>query len=320
MNFIKKAILLGLSTSALWISCGKKEISVPYQQIDLQTNTNLNAVHFINNDTGFIAAGQMFFDGGAIYQTTDGGVSWQSILNSEQAINDINFNPQNRQIYAAMFGNKLFKNDNFNGWSNIILLGWQTWKATAFNSQGIGFMIAGRNFGEGKIQKFDNQSTIDTGKVFAHELSDIINLNDSTFIAVGYGIVLKTDDTGENWRAIDVRGDFYKAVHFPSEKIGYIVGEYGSILKTTNGGENWQKVKRANTFSNKKNRPQSIYFVSDQEGYLVGKAGLFAKTTNGGEDWTFIQTDDNKNWKSVFATNEYIFLVGEAGVCWRFAR
>ncbi len=320
MFFNKKCFFWSLSTAALWISCGKTTINLPHQQLDIQTTMNLNSLYFINSDTGFLAAGTVFFDGGAVYQTTDGGENWQAILNSEQAINDVFFAAPSQQIYASMFGNKLYKNQNFGAWNNLTFLGWQQFKAAAVNSQGIGFIVSGRNFGEGRIQKIDNQSVVDTGKVFAHELSDIINLNDSTFIAVGYGLLLKTENTGETWQPVDIRGDFYKAVHFATAQIGYIVGEYGSILKTEDAGTNWRKVKRATTISNKKNRPQSIYFVSDKIGYVAGKAGLFAKTEDGGENWTYISTDENINWNSVFASPTHIFLAGEAGICWRFER
>jgi photosystem II stability/assembly factor-like uncharacterized protein len=306
-----------LSTLCLCISCGKKQIEIPHQNISLQTTDNINSIHFIHPDTGYLSTGMPFIGGGSLHQTTDGGRTWLKVLESPQSLAKISHSAQ--RIYVAMFGNLIYhKARNSQQWESIFILGWDNWKKAVCNSQDQGIVLGGRNFGEGFVKHL-NSTTLDQNRdTFVNELSDAVFLDESTVVAVGYGAILKSSNAGVSWSPVDVRGDFYRAVHFPTAQIGYVVGEYGSVLKSTDAGNTWKKLERASTLFNNKKRLQNLYFADAQLGYVVGKKGLFWRTTDGGERWELIETDENIDWNAVFAVGDKVFLVGSGGNCWQF--
>jgi len=53
------------------------------------------------------------------------------------------------------------------------------------------------------------------------------------------GIVLRTSNGGENWTLQNLYNDELRAVSFPDNNTGYIVGGSGKIFKTTDGGTKW---------------------------------------------------------------------------------
>lgn len=316
-----KRALLALSTGLLWISCQKDKLELPHTTFSLPTGLDLANVYFMNEDTGFVATGKPYFTSGELFQTVDGGNSWQRVLTTPQAM--LQIVQHDTTLYATMYGNAVYKRGiSQTDWEQKFLLGWGFWRAAAFNRVGQGFVVGGINFDYGYIQRFDAQAhPIDSGRqTFLHNLTDACLVNDSVGFAVGYGVILRTLDCGKTWSPLSAKGDFYRSISFPNERTGFVVGEYGSILKTSNMGDSWRKLRHGSTLFNKKNRPQAVCFVSDEEGYIVGRNGLFRKTTDGGDSWQDIATDESIDWANVQCTQRFIFLVGSDGALWRFDR
>ena len=316
-----KRVLLALSTAALWISCQKDTLELPHIVMSLPTGLDLANVHFINDDTGIVATGKPYFTSGELFQTVDGGDSWQRVLTTPQAM--LKIIQHDTMLYATMYGNAVYKRGiTQTDWTQCFMLGWGFWRAAAFNRVGQGFAIGGENFDYGYVQRFDTGArAIDDGRqYFVHNLADACLVNDSVGFAVGYGVILKTTNCGKTWSPASAKGDFYRSISFPNERTGFVVGEYGSLLKTSNMGESWSKLQHGSTFLNKKNRPQAVCFVSDTEGYIVGRNGLFRKTTDGGDSWQDIATSESIDWANVQCTRNFIFLVGSDGALWRFDR
>lgn len=79
------------------------------------------------------------------------------------------------------------------------------------------------------------------------------------------------------------------AIDFPSNDIGYIVGEDTTILKTTDGGQTWTALglngmnlaAQADNFTD-------IQFIDENTGFLVsGYSGVYM-TTDGAQSWTSV--------------------------------
>ena len=97
------------------------------------------------------------------------------------------------------------------------------------------------------------------------------------------------------------------SITFPSNNIGYAVGDNRYILKSIDGGISWNKISVENGVNS---RLTSVFFISDSIGFVCGMS-YFAKTIDGGETWLNL-TPVNSNFTSVFFINETIgFLSSE---------
>lgn len=314
---MKHIYIFALMASVL-SACQKEELQPVQQVLTIATDFNLNSIVVHTADTLIVAAGNIFIDGGAIYQSHDAGATWQVAQPLSQAALKLSRN-SNGDIFCSTFGNELQQKQDA-AWASQFLLGWETWRGIAFNNTGKGVLVGGRNFGEGYIQIIANQDSMGERLFFAHELYDACFVDEQTAIVVGYGIVLRSTDAGNTWTPIDIRGDFYQAVHFATPQIGYIVGKYGSILKTEDAGATWQKLRRASTVGNKKHRYSDVFFESENVGWIAGENGTLLLTRNGGQDWQRISTDENSHWNSIATTANYLFLVGNDAKLLRLER
>ena len=94
----------------------------------------------------------------------------------------------------------------------------------------------------------------------------------------------KTIDGGANW-TLHYENNAVGAndIHFPTDSIGYIVGNLGKVLKTTDAGDSWLDFSTASITGSLK----TVWFTSPDTGF-VGRTTTFGmyKTTNGGLTWS----------------------------------
>jgi photosystem II stability/assembly factor-like uncharacterized protein len=95
------------------------------------------------------------------------------------------------------------------------------------------------------------------------------------------GTVLKTTDGGKTWKNTRVPtsgSDYYNAMSFASDSVGYVSSDF-EFFKTSDGGSNWKKLD----FNN---RILSIDFLNEKTGYLSTYFGGVYQTIDGGETWS----------------------------------
>ena len=157
-------------------------------------------------------------------------------------------------------------------------------------------------------QQFDSLTSVIASKRLMLDVARAGN----RFVAVGaFGHVMLSDDQGKTWRQAKTPiSTTLNAVHFPSENIGYAVGQDNIILKTNDAGESWQKihidpdilnpVSRSKAFSDEPRNCGgaretddcliplfSVYFHDDNNGFIVGAFGQALFTSDGGQSWTW---------------------------------
>lgn len=309
INFI---IIILVSLSLL--SCIKeKAIELNYTEIKLPTELDLNDIYVENDSSIWIAAGKRF-GRGAVFYSADFGVNWNIVLDYDHEIRSLRF--KNGRIYAISIGNTLQWSDNRGqSWSSLTMPGWDYFSSADFFSDQSGILVGGENFGKGVLNKVGSgvNANFISSDTFQHELSDIQALNDSTLIAVGYGVILKSTDKGANWIPDNARGDFFKAITFSDSLNGYVIGDYGSIYKTTNAGSSWSRVKLSNTFFNNSNRFSGISFLNKNFGAICGRNGLLWITDNAADSWKPVSNLPDYDYKNLFLTNNNIILTSSAG-------
>lgn len=244
-------------------------------------NKNLRAVHFVNASTGWAAG-----DGGAIFQTSDGGKQWNPIRNATLAgaVVDVN------RIY--------FLNEN-RGW----------------------MLAESRDKEQPKTVLL---STEDGGKIWQN--FELPNVTSFFFVdgkkgwAVGKNsTMLRTADGGMKWKPVE---NLTRLVGLPVEsasltfgfsdvfflkggEIGWAVGNFygatttnvGGLFMTTNGGDTWQRIpivmqRKTNSTRFTKGNLKSVHFTDVSNGMITGEMEdgeerffFTLKTRNGGETW-----------------------------------
>ncbi len=101
-----------------------------------------------------------------------------------------------------------------------------------------------------------------------------------------------------------------QAVHFPTDSIGYIVGDFGIVLKSIDTGDTWQTIHLDSAYSFK-----SVFFTSNDIGYAA--AGDLYKTTDGGINWTQILTPTLNPISKVYFVNDTLGFASESGILYK---
>ncbi len=287
------------------------------------TYNNLNCVHFINSQTGFIGS-----NSGLIYKTTNSGISWQSEnLNTTYSIKSILFRNSltgyicggDGSVHGAIFkttnggavwntvfqdtaslNSIFFINDN-TGWaagrfSSIVKttnsgINWIIYKHQIYYTslQDIWFTDENTGYLAGTSPLFKstnggiNWFSI-PGTVSSFRIQFIYPGTGYFFSSTPNAMVYKTENSGINWVGYLTGSGSGGDMCFANEQTGWIGGT--SIRGTTNGGLNWQ-VQKVLEYSTSVN---SIYFLNNDEGWAVGNTGTILKTINGGIGITTISS------------------------------
>ena len=132
-------------------------------------------------------------------------------------------------------------------------------------------------------------------------------------------LFLTWNGNAQLWYEVSVpTGYNLNAIDFPSNTVGYIVGDSTTILKTTDGGITWQEVNHSGLFnSNFSHEIVDIDFVDEVTGFIAilnDNEGVY-KTSDGGLTWTPAANNmSNMCYKSsVYANSGDDYFVGGAG-------
>ena len=215
-------------------------------------------IEFIDDNVGYLSGGCYYvFDecpANTIYKTTNGGKSWNQILNYGGT----------GVFTLALAGNKIFALSEYEG---LVVSedGGATWTDVTIDP----------NLEHGRYQEIafvnDNE-----GFVMIHKQETAL---------------YKTIDGGQSWSKIydnSQQGENFRNFTFLNEDIGFINLSKGKYLKTQDGGFSWS------TFSYTTNENEfttKITFPTPTTGYLVSfdteeYKGYIYRTDDGGDTWS----------------------------------
>ncbi|HOJ17289.1 MAG TPA: YCF48-related protein [Ignavibacteriaceae bacterium] len=230
--------------------------------------TQIWSIDMVTDQIGW-AVGTM----SAVYKTTDGGLTWDSVATTLPAgltLRKVDFINQNVgwifSTYASAAGtNTIFKTTD----------GGATWT---------GSMLTG-------------QSASNLGIYGAHMLNE----------NVGWVVSYKprpyvTTDGGATWteqNLVDTYSGFLYDIQMIDANVGYCVGGSGRIYKTTNGGVNWDTLTvPTRSYSN-----YNVHFLDANKGMVIGSSGTAFYTTDGGATWEFTNSSGATQYGLSVATN-----------------
>lgn len=300
------AILAAASLLLQIFSCQKEKTTLPvFKEIATPTAEKLTAVWFLNEKIGFLTGGELW-QNGFILSTNDGGATWQTDTSLPKRLESIQFDSDGRGYACGLDGRLLTRAPFQKNWQ-MLREDWQWHRAVFFKNENLGAVVGGEGFVNGKLSKFSENFRRDTVFEFENELDAVWFSSDSTAHAAGMGQILNSRDGGKTWLRRDVPSDFYQALHFLTEKIGFACGASGTILRTDDGGATWQTLRDGHSKWVSDSPFRSIFFRDEKNGFVVGDDGLFWRTADGGKSWLEIENAPS----GVDFTK--IFLLGNRG-------
>lgn len=230
------------------------------------TTQYLNAIYFINSDTGFIG-GNAGIITTTLLKTTDGGLSWNSpSISTVNSIRSICFPSSQIGFLTTNSASESFKTiDGGENWTSI--------NTAIFNSGDVYF------------------KDLDTGFAYSPNNGDDVSY---------------TFDGGLNWTRYPngtFGGDAISAMHFPdsNSSIGFAITAWGGkIFKTTNCGISWAQISQPTS-----QNLNDVFFTSTTNGYIVG-SNFILETTDGGINWTITNSSIGAKKIKVVEQNIYL--------------
>ena len=286
--FSLRRLIRNLCASMLLLAaCRKDPLSLPvFREISMPVGCDLTAVWFADSLHGYASAGAPW-EQGALLASADGGQHWQVDTLVQNRLECVQFDAQGRGYACGMDGLVFVRPPGQPHWYRY-RMDYCWYRSCFFRDDRSGIAVAGEGFQGGLARKLGPESIWieDTLHVFPNSLSAVWCSDSLTAHAVGLGWVLRSTDAGSTWTRLDVTGDFFRSVHFPTPDTGYTCGYSGTLLKTVDAGRSWQRMREGGSLG-KKNQPfRSLWFVSADKGYVAGDRGLLWRTDNGGASWT----------------------------------
>ncbi|MBK7408486.1 MAG: hypothetical protein IPL49_02385 [Saprospirales bacterium] len=302
--------------AATFFGCGKEKIPLLWEQQDSGTSYDISAVHFLDSDTGFAVGGASWYYGVSL-TTTNGGKTWVADSMANKQLFALDFNEKGEGVAAGIDGYVFSRQVQDMNWSFYRYPVWEFYRGVAHNEETT-LLVGGEAYKSGMIVRLDANFQLDTLSEFDVELDAVCFVDDQVAIAVGYGLVLRSEDGGRSWFPLPVDGDHFRAIHFPSEKVGYIVGYAGTILKTEDGGKIWKNIRNGGGIWVSNVPFRALFFVDEATGYLAGEKGIVWKTSNGGVDWAALEGLPEMDYYDVHVIGHEGWLVGEQGAIIHF--
>jgi photosystem II stability/assembly factor-like uncharacterized protein len=313
-----RKLLFIVSVIILFASCRKETMDALVRPLSSNTDSRINDIYFTDAMNGF-AVGGIQWESGFILRTSDGGESWQKLDTFDiQTLYGIHF--YNSQVGQAVgVGGKVLRTDNGGqNWEVFQENGWEMLQSVYLIDAQNHIVVGGDGTNNGIIlRSFDNTWWKVDKDTFNVSWRSVWMNTPNTGYAVGYGAVFKTIDAGFSWQATDVRGDYFKKIHFPLADVGYICGFQGSVLKTDDGGQTWQQIHRSSGAFFRGTKLNSLHFYDENTGMVCGLRGVLFFTENGGNDWKKIDLQSSENLRAVFmVSSQKAIVAGDNGKMW----
>lgn len=288
-------------------SCAKDAEDIQFEQISTNTSEDISSISIYNNQ--LIAVGGEVFHRGIVLTGKD--LIWTAL---DSFSNKRLFGIDCNEAHCISVGENgyYYIYTEENGWSFVRLPFWNFQRSTSTTAKHT-VTVSGKSFEDGYIYHITPLHALDTIISLEAQLQDVAAVNDDTFIAVGYGTILRTIDGGYNWSHIDQEGDFYHSVDFVDGQNGIIVGQAGSILLTDDGGMTWNTIKNPSSLSANRAQFLSVKYINTNTLYIVGDEGLLWRSTDAGHSWDAFQVNTNHNLNDLTELDGKLYIVGDDG-------
>ncbi len=300
-------LFLSVLMIALLSSCGKDATDIEFIQINTNTSQDISGIDTYNN--------QLLAVGGEVFNQGVSLIGKDSVWTTIDSFSDkrlFGIDCIERNCIAVGESGYYYYYSEEDGWSFERLSGWDFQRSTSTTVNHT-VTVSGKSFEGGYIYHITPLHVMDNVVAIEAQLQDVTAVDDNTFVAVGYGTILRSIDGGYTWSIINQEGDFYQSVDFIDPSNGIIVGQAGSILLTTDGGQSWETIKRPSSISANRTQFLSVKYINASTLYIVGDKGLLWRSTDSGQSWDALQVNTDSNLNDLAEQDGRLYIVGDDG-------
>lgn len=276
--------------------------------ITLDEPGNVLDIHFIDDLNG-IAVGGDIWEHGFTGVTADGGISWSFDSLTNKVITAVD--EYNGTIVCGGLDGKVFYKQG-EDWDFQRTKDWRFIKDIIAMDNDQSMSAGGQAYRFGFVNRISGPTYLDSLWSQDIELQSILRVDDQTLLAAGYGIILRSVNSGLEWSITDGQGDFFTDLCFIDERVGFVLGHNGLILKTTDAGISWTTSHNLGDFA-QSSRLRDMAYIGDTELWAVGKEGKILITKDTGDSWEEFRLDTDKDLLSINAQTDKILISGEDG-------
>jgi photosystem II stability/assembly factor-like uncharacterized protein len=276
----------------------------------LEPSANANSMSFPEDDNGWIGT-----DDGNIYQSQDGGMTWNPIAGTPFT-DKVQIDFVNNSLGYACEGKNIFKTDN--GGTD-----WSLIADNAISSHPVDFAAAGGDnlFATKGFRinySTDGGVTWDyTGGVsYGYSMQNIHTLPDGqSWVGGTYGAIIYTEDAALDWEdQLEGVKDKLRFIKFFDRDVGLAGGGDWALIRTTNGGNDWEDI----TFPHDDFDNFNDALLLSETEYLLAGRGTIYHTLDGGDTWSEVLSDlGNAIYKLIQTENGNIFAAVQNGKIYR---
>lgn len=275
----------------LLIMCGSIYTALAqWEKVFHDEDAYLRGIHFLNQDTGFVAGSINFGQGysGVILKTVNGGQSWDTTYTGEPSFvpRDIDFVSPDTGYAGGQDGALWRTFDGGESWEYFSHLPFlhDIYEICFLNSQN-GFVERLQTSNGGFIW-----DPFDFGWI-----NQFAKMNDTDLYCAWEDGVIATTDLGSTWDTLLYNEDYnFNSIDVVNESIIYACNNNQHIYKTIDCGNNWNLVSTSPMFE-----INNIQFLSEEIGYAscnynASALARMIKTTDEGQFWSPILFPDAK--------------------------
>gem|GEM_PF-2539789 len=298
------------------------EPSGGWKAVSSGTFNTLEKVHFPTESVGYAVGWNK-----TVLKTTDGGLTWASVMNSEnwRYLYDVQFLDELTGFICGDWGMVYKTADGGETWTDISLASDSRVNfSLLFKDAQTGIVSGGGGY---RSMTTDGGLTwVDLPKGYDN-IKDTSPLDGNTLFQVGYARIYSSSDGGQTWADAQTlnSGDYLKSLTFRDAQNGIAVGynydlspDEGFMFTTQDGGQTWTRgqVMVDNSFID-------LTFVNPDLGFLASniKFGdkVIYKTVDGGLNWIADTSLTTELMGIATAGDQAVIAVGKDGLILRHA-
>lgn len=303
----------------LLASCQKESMRLDVTEIDSKTNDKIYDITFVDDQVAYYCGGQLWVSG-VIGKSTDGGNTWDVVLETDNVLYTIVFKNENEGVALGFSGRAWKTTDGGVSWSlTESFPNYPVFSDAEFITPDKLIVAAGFSYYGGGFASyfFEGQGFGDS--LINRDMQAVHLFDENEGIMAGYGGVYKTYNAARDWEAIGVSGDYFKAMAFNQNNEGLLVGYQGRIFQSEDQGDSWDKNAKKSKFFTTKGNLESVA-ISNREAFICGQNSSFYYSDNFLEgDWTMVETPFQQDFLCInLISSSTGFVCGSEGLIFKF--